>query len=103
MIGMKKRYVRLKRRTAFVLAVILLFQPFFNMDFSLFPAWAVEEAGSGSTFSYYDSGNLLKQGASFPFYGKDHNRVGLWPYGITNVEGGKSSALVAAALPLSLV
>ena len=31
-------------------------------------------------------------GSSFPFYGKDHNRVGLWPYGITNAGDSGNSA-----------
>ena len=53
---------------------------------------SAETGGQSSTFAYYDSSNLLKFGASFPFYGKGHNRVGLWPYGLTNVEGNKSAA-----------
>ncbi|MFR5631455.1 MAG: hypothetical protein ACLUFH_00465 [Monoglobales bacterium] len=85
-------YGRLKRWMAFTLAVVLSFQSFFCMDFGTLASFASESAGTGTTFAYYDSSNLLKPGASFPFYGKDHNRVGLWPYGITNVEGGRPAA-----------
>ena len=85
-------YQRLKRGIAFLLAVILTVQPLFCFDISSFLALAAETEGQSSTFAYYDSSNLLKSGASFPFYGKDHNRVGLWPYGLTNVDGSKSAA-----------
>lgn len=78
----------LKRGIAFLLALILTIQPFFSLDYQLLSAGAAETEGRGSTYAYYNSQNLLKPGASFPFYGKDHNRVGLWPYGITNAEGG---------------
>lgn len=81
-------YQRLKRGIAFLLALILTVQPFFSFDMGLFPAIAAETEGRGNTFAYYNTSNLLKPGASFPFYGKNHSRVGLWPYGITNVEGG---------------
>ena len=84
-------YQRLKRGIAFLLALILAVQPFFSVDMGLFPTFAAETEGRGSTFAYYNSSNLLKPGANFPFYGKNHNRVGLWPYGITNVEGGRSA------------
>lgn len=84
-------YQRLKRGIAFLLALILAVQPFFSFDMGLFPTFAAETEGRGSTFAYYNSSNLLKPGANFPFYGKNHNRVGLWPYGITNVEGGRSA------------
>lgn len=85
-------YQRLKRGIAFLLAVILTVQPLFYLETGVFPAFAAETEGQSSTFAYYDSSNLLKSGASFPFYGKDHNRVGLWPYGLTNVDGSKSAA-----------
>lgn len=90
--GMNRLYMGLKRRIAFLLAVILTIQPFFQMDMSMLSLFAAETGGQSTTFAYYDSSNLLKPGASFPFYGKDHNRVGLWPYGLTNVEGSKSAA-----------
>ncbi len=61
------------------------------MDIGFISTFAAETQGRSSSFAYYDSSNLLKPGASFPFYGKDHNRVGLWPYGLTNVEGEKSA------------
>lgn len=92
MTGMNRLYGRLKRGIAFLLALILTIQPFFNADWGFVSAWASQTEGRSSTFAYYDSSNLLKPGASFPFYGKDHNRVGLWPYGLTNVEGSKSAA-----------
>ena len=79
---------RLKRGMAFLLALLFTIQPFFSVDYQLLSAGAAETEGRGSTFTYYDTQNLLKPGASFPFYGKDHNRVGLWPYGITHAEGG---------------
>ena len=79
---------RLKRGIAFLLAWILTIQPFLSLNYQLLSASAAETEGRGSTYAYYNSQNLLKPGASFPFYGKDHNRVGLWPYGITNAEGG---------------
>ena len=84
-------YIRLKRKIAFLMAMIFVFQSFFSSELGTMPVQAATE-GRGSTFAYYDSSNLLKPGASFPFYGKEHNRVGLWPYGITNVEQGKSAA-----------
>ena len=84
-------YQRLKRGIAFLLALILAVQPFFSFDMGLFPTFAAETEGRGSTFAYYNSSNLMKPGANFPFYGKNHNRVGVWPYGITNVEGGRSA------------
>ena len=84
-------YERLKRGIAFLLAVILTVQPFFRLDIGFISAFAAENQGRSSSFAYYDSSNLLKPGASFPFYGKNHNRVGLWPYGLTNVEGSKSA------------
>lgn len=80
---------RLKRGISLFLAAILTVQPFFNVGFGIFSANAAEGEGKGSTFTYYNTQNLLKEGASFPFYGKEHNRVGLWPYGITNVEDGR--------------
>ena len=80
-------FKRLKRGIALLLAVMLMVQPFFNVGSGIVSAVAAEGEGRGSTFAYYNSQNLLKEGASFPFYGKTHNRVGLWPYGITNVEG----------------
>ena len=83
-------YQRLKRGIAFLLAVILTVQPFLGLDLGSISAFGAETQGS-SSFAYYDSSNLLKPGASFPFYGKNHNRVGLWPYGLTNVEGGRSA------------
>ena len=82
-------YQRLKRGIAFLLAVILTVQPFFSLDLGSISAFGAETQGRSSSFAYYDSSNLLKPGASFPFYGKNHNRVGLWPYGLTNVEGGR--------------
>ena len=91
MTRVNRLYQRLKRGIAFLLALILTVQPFFSFDMGLFPALAAETEGRGSTFAYYNSSNLLKPGANFPFYGKNHNRVGLWPYGITNVEGGRSA------------
>ena len=63
-------------------------QPLFSLDSQLLSAGVAETEGRGSTYAYYNSQNLLKPGASFPFYGKNHNRVGLWPYGIPNAEGG---------------
>lgn len=92
MTGMNRLYAGLKRGIAFLLAVILTIQPLFHVDWGFVSAWASQTEGKSSTFAYYDSSNLLKPGASFPFYGKDHNRVGLWPYGLTNVEGNKSAA-----------
>lgn len=91
MTRVNRLYQRLKRGIAFLLALILTVQPFFSIDMGLFPAFAAETEGRGSTFAYYNSSNLLKPGASFPFYGKNHNRVGLWPYGISNVKGGRSA------------
>lgn len=88
MIQVNRLYQRLKRGIAFLLALILTVQPFFSFDIGLLSAIAAETEGRGSTFAYYNSSNLLKPGASFPFYGKNHNRVGLWPYGITNAENG---------------
>lgn len=82
-------FQRLKRGIAFLLAVILTVQPFLGLDLGSISAFGAETQGSSSSFAYYDSSNLLKPGASFPFYGKNHNRVGLWPYGLTNVEGGR--------------
>ena len=82
---------RLKRKIAFILALIFALQPLFNSGIGIFPAQAATE-GRGVTYAYYDSSNLLKPGASFPFYGKNHNRVGLWPYGITNVANEKPAA-----------
>ena len=84
-------YIRLKRKIAFLMAMIFVFQSFFSSGLGIIPVQAATE-GRGSTFAYYDSSNLLRPGASFPFYGKDHNRVGLWPYGITNVEDGEPAA-----------
>ena len=84
-------YIRLKRKIAFLMAMIFVFQSFFSSGLGIIPVQAAIE-GRGSTFAYYDSSNLLRPGASFPFYGKDHNRVGLWPYGITNVEDGEPAA-----------
>ena len=82
-------YEKLKRGISFLLAGILTIQPFFYAD--CFPANAATE-GRGSTYAYFGTQNLLKPGASFPFYGKNHNRVGLWPYGITNVKDGGPAA-----------
>ena len=82
---------RLKRVSAGLLAAAMAVQSFFCMDYGTIPAMASETEGHGTVFPYYDTSNLLKPGASFPFYGKEHNRVGLWPYGITNVEGGMSA------------
>ncbi len=82
-------FQRLKRGIAFLLAVILTVQPFLGLDLGSISAFGAETQGRSSSFAYYDSSNLLKPGASFPFYGKNHNRVGLWPYGLTNVEGGR--------------
>ena len=84
-------FQRLKRGIAFLLAVILTVQPFWGLDLGSISAFGAETQGRSSSFAYYDSSNLLKPGASFHFYGKDHNRVGLWPYGLTNVEGNKSA------------
>ena len=84
-------FKRLKRGGSLFLAVLLAVQSFFYVGFSIISADASEGENRGSTFAYYGSQNLLKEGASFPFYGKKHNRVGLWPYGITNVEGGHSA------------
>lgn len=84
-------FKRLKRGGSLFLAVLLAVQSFFNVGFGIISADASEGENRGSTFAYYGSQNLLKEGASFPFYGKKHNRVGLWPYGITNVEGGHSA------------
>ena len=84
-------YIRLKRKIAFLMAMIFVFQSFFSSGLGIIPVQAAIE-GRGSTFAYYDSSNLLRPGASFPFYGKDHNRLGLWPYGITNVEDGEPAA-----------
>lgn len=84
-------FKRLKRGGSLFLAVLLAVQSFFNVGFGIISADASEGENRGSTFAYYGSQNLLKEGASFPFYGKNHNRVGLWPYGITNVEGGHSA------------
>ena len=84
-------FKRLKRGGSLFLAVLLAVQSFFYVGFSIISADASEGENRGSTFAYYGSQNLLKEGASFPFYGKNHNRVGLWPYGITNVEGGHSA------------
>lgn len=81
-------FKRLKRGGSLLLAVLLAVQPFFNVGFGIVSADAAEGEGRGSIFAYYNSQNLLKEGASFPFYGKNHNRVGLWPYGITNAGGG---------------
>lgn len=85
-------YKRLKRGIAMFLAVILTLQPFFCADLGSLFANAAETKGRGSSFTYYGTQNLLKEGASFPFYGKNHNRVGLWPYGITNASEGGGSA-----------
>lgn len=79
-------YQRLKRRIALLMALILTVQPFFSLDIGALPALAAATEGRGTSYTYYSTGNLLKPGASFPFYGKDHNRVGLWPYGLTNAE-----------------
>lgn len=87
-------FQRLKRGIAFLLAVILMVQPFLGLDLGSISAFGAETQGRSSSFAYYDSNNLLKPGASFPFYGKNHNRVGLWPYGLTNVEGGRLLAIV---------
>ena len=76
-------FKRLKRGGSLFLAVLLAVQSFFNVGFGIISADASEGENRGSTFAYYGSQNLLKEGASFPFYGKNHNRVGLWPYGIT--------------------
>lgn len=84
-------YKNLKRKLAFTLAVLMFLQVLLPSGLGGFPAEAATE-GRGTIFYYYNTGNLLKPGSSFPFYGKDHNRVGLWPYGITNVEGEKSAA-----------
>ena len=74
-------FQRPKRGIAFLLAVILTVQPFLGLDLGSISAFGAETQGS-SSFAYYDSSNLLKPGASFPFYGKNHNRVGLWPYAL---------------------
>lgn len=81
-------YQRLKQRIALLMAVILTVQPFFSLDTGALSALAADTEGKGTTYAYYDSSNLLKPESSFPFYGKNHNRVGLWPYGITNVASG---------------
>ena len=81
----------LRRKIAFTLAVLMLLQALFPSGLGGIPAKAATE-GRGTVYYYYNTGNLLKPGSSFPFYGKDHNRVGLWPYGITNVEDGKPAA-----------
>lgn len=91
MIRVNGLYQRLKRKVALLLALILTVQPFFSLDIGALPAFAAESEGRGTSYAYYDSSNLLKPGASFPFYGKDHNRVGLWPYGLTNADGGLSA------------
>lgn len=88
----KSLYKRLKRRIALFLAIILTLQPFLCADMRGLFANAAETKGRGSSFTYYGTQNLLKEGASFPFYGKNHNRVGLWPYGITNASEGGGSA-----------
>jgi len=80
-----------RRLTAFLLAVVLSLLPILSVEFGAFTAWADGE-GRGETYTYYGTQNLLKEGASFPFYGKDHNRVGLWPYGITNAGDSGNSA-----------
>lgn len=92
MTRLNRLYLRLKRGIAFILALIFTIQPVFYFDIGQVASFAAETEGQSTTFAYYDSSNLLKPGASFPFYGKDHNRVGLWPYGLTNVEGSKSAA-----------
>ena len=85
-------YKRLRRKLAFFLAIILTFQSFFCANTVGLLANAAETKGRGSSFTYYGTQNLLKEGANFPFYGKNHNRVGLWPYGITNASEGGGSA-----------
>ena len=70
-------YQRLKRGIAFLLAVILTVQPFLGLDLGSISAFGAETQGS-SSFAYYDSSNLLKPGASFPFYGKT---ITGWVYG----------------------
>lgn len=92
MTRLNRLHLRLKRGIAFLLALIFTIQPVFYLDIGQVASFAAETEGQSTTFAYYDSSNLLKPGASFPFYGKDHNRVGLWPYGLTNVEGSKSAA-----------
>ncbi len=82
---------RLKRISAGLLSAVMAVQSFFGVNYGTIPVMASETEGRGTVFPYYDTSNLLKPGASFPFYGKEHNRVGLWPYGITNVEGGMSA------------
>lgn len=85
-------FKRLKRWGSLFLAVLLTFQSFFCANIGSLSANAAETKGRGSSFTYYGTQNLLKEGASFPFYGKNHNRVGLWPYGITNASEGGGSA-----------
>ncbi|XBX07584.1 SpaA isopeptide-forming pilin-related protein [Enterocloster clostridioformis] len=80
-----------RQLTAFLLAVVLSLLPILSVEFGAFTSWADGE-GRGETYTYYGTQNLLKEGASFPFYGKDHNRVGLWPYGITNASDSGNSA-----------
>ena len=85
-------FKRLKRWGSLFLAVLLTFQSFFCANIGSLSANAAETKGRGSSFTYYGTQNLLKEGAIFPFYGKNHNRVGLWPYGITNASEGGGSA-----------
>lgn len=86
-----KLYQRLRRGVAGLLATVLTVQALWASGTGIVSAEAATE-GRSESVTYYDSSNLLKPGASFPFYGKNHNRVGLWPYGLTNVEEGKTAA-----------
>ena len=83
--------VKCRRLTAFLLAVVLSLLPVISVEFGSFTSWA-DGGGRGETYTYYGTQNLLKDGASFPFYGKEHNRVGLWPYGITNASDSGGNA-----------
>ena len=84
-------FKRLKRGGSLFLAVLLAVQSFFNVGFGIISADASEGENRGSTFAYYGSQNLLKEGASFPFYGKNHNRVGLWPVSYTHLRAHETS------------
>ena len=79
MTRVNRLYQRLKRGIAFLLALILAVQPFFSFDMGLFPTFAAETEGRGSTFAYYNSSNLLKPGANFRFTEKITTA---WDYGL---------------------
>ena len=56
-------FKRLKRGGSLFLAVLLAVQSFFNVGFGIISADASEGENRGSTFAYYGSQNLLKEGA----------------------------------------